>query len=373
MVCRLVSLHIWPWAATGKASSTIVFVGTYTGTGPTDSKGIYAFSLDESKPALVAIGLAAATPMPSYIMNHPSGKYLYAVNEIDDGLVSAFEIDWSQPGQLKLINQQSSRGSGPCYLSSNRAGDHIFVANYNNATVAVLPLDVSTGAVKPFTGFDQQTGSSVDPDRQRFPHAHCILLDKQEQFALSANLGSDQIYQYRFSAANGSITRTVVTPVARPGDGPRHLILSANDKFVYVLNELKSTITVYNYFPQLRPVQTISTLPPSYTLPSTGAELLLSPMTGKFLYASNRGHNSIAVFSVDSVTGFLSLIQIKGVQGDTPRNFNISPSGKFMIVANQDSNSLVLFAIDPTTGKLEATGSTASVPRPTCVKYAVQG
>ena len=354
-------------------SNTIVFVGTYTGNGTTDSKGIYAFSFDESKPALVPLGLAAATPNPSYILGHPSGKYLYAVNEQDDGRLVAFALDSSRPGCLKRINEQSSRGNGPCYLSSNRAGDHVFVANYGSGTVAVLPVNQSTGALKPFSGCDQQVGSSIDAASPRSSRAHCILLDKQEQFALSANLGFDQIYRYRFSSTNGSMARASVTPVAKPGDGPRHLIFGANDKFVYVINELTSTITVYIYSPSLQPVQTVSSLPANYSLPNTGADLLLSPITGKFLYASNRGHNSIAVFAVDNTTGVLSLIQHESVQGDTPRNFNISPNGKFLIVANQNSNNLVLFTIDATTGKLKATGSTAKVSRPTCVKFLVQG
>ena len=246
------------------------------------------------------------------------------------------------------------------------------MANYNNATVAVLPVDVNDGSLKQSSGFDQQTGSSVDPDRQRSAHAHCILLDKIEQNALSADLGSDQIYTYRFSPNNGSLLRTTVTKAARSGDGPRHLIFNANQKFVYVLNELKSTITAYNYFPAMQPVHTVSTLPNGFTSYNTGAELLLHPISEKFLYASNRGHDSIAVFAVDNNTGDLSLIQHIGVQGRAPRNFNISPDGQHLIVANQDSNNLVVFKIDQTTGKLTASGSTVQVSRPTCIKYLVQ-
>ena len=198
-----------------------------------------------------------------------------------------------------------------------------------------------------------------------------ILLDKKEEYALSADLGSDQIYHYRFFSNNGSLLRTSITKAARIGDGPRHIIFNSNQRFVYVMNELKSEITVFNYFPIMEAIQIISSLPENYTLPNTGAEILLHPITEKYLYASNRGHDSIAVFSVDIKQDYLTLIQHISVQGHTPRNFNISPNGKFLIVANQDSNNVVLFTIDEQTGKLTATGSSVQVSKPTCVKYLV--
>jgi 6-phosphogluconolactonase len=361
-------LNLW----SPKASSTIVFIGTGTGDGPKDSKGVYAFVLDEVKSTLTPLGLSGATINPTYILVHPSHKYLYAANGLGNGTVTAFAIDPTQPGHLHLINHQSSHGNGPCYLSTNRAGDYIFVANYNSGTVAVLPINTTDGSVQQFTGFDQQTGSSVDPMRQKSAHAHCILLDKTEQYALSADLGSDQIYHYKFFSNNGSLSRTLITKAGKPGDGPRHITLPSNEKFVYVINELKSEITVFNYLPTMTPIQSISTLPENFTAMNTAAEILLYPITEKYLYASNRGHDSIAVFSVDTNTGFLSLIQHISVQGHTPRNFNISPNGKFLIVANQDSNNLVLFTIDEKTGKLTATGSSVEISQPMCVKYLVQ-
>jgi 6-phosphogluconolactonase len=365
---RIVSFNIWA----PQAPSTIVFIGTYSGDGPTDSKGIYAFELDETKPALTPLGLSVETTNASYVLVHPSRQYLYAVNEQDQGTVTAFRIDPNQRGRLHLINQQSSQGSGPCYLSTNRFGDYIFVANYNNGTVAVLPIDINNGSLRQSSGFDQQNGSSIDPVRQTSPHAHCILLDRREEYALSADLGSDQIYHYRFDPSRGSIERTEITKAGRPGDGPRHVIFNFNERFVYVMNELKSEITVFRYFPNMEPVQIISSLPENYTLPNTGAEILLHPITGRYLYASNRGHDSVAVFTVDIETGTLSLIQHISVQGQTPRNFNISPNGRFLIVANQNSHNVVLFTIDEQTGKLTATGSSVQVSSPTCVKYLFQ-
>jgi len=356
------------WLAAA-SPSVIVYIGTYTGDGTTDSKGIYAYQLDTSQSTLAPLGLAVETPNPSYVFVHPSKKYLYAANEQDDGRVTAFQIDPTNQGRLQYLNQQSSRGSGPCYLSMTKQGDYLFVANYNNATVATLPVDISNGNVKPFTGFDQQVGSSIDPDRQQSAHAHSIRLDPEERFALSADLGSDQIYHYRFQPQNGSIVRTSITSAARPGDGPRHLIFSSNSRFVYLTNELKSTITVFSYFPTMTVIQIISTLPENYTLPNTAAELVFHPINEQFLYASNRGHDSIAVFSIDSNTGRLTLLQHIGVQGHTPRNFNISPDGRFLIVANQDSNNIVLYTIDSNTGRISPTGTNLPISKPTCVKF----
>lgn len=349
-----------------------MFIGTYTGDGPSESKGIYALELDETKSTLTPLGLSVETVNASYILVHPSHKYLFGVNEVDEGTVTAFEIDSTQPSRLRYVNHQSSRGSGPCYISTNRAGDHLFVANYNNGTVAVLPIDVNNGSLRSFSGFDQQNGSSVDPVRQTSAHAHCILLDRREEYALSADLGSDQIYHYKFSANDGTISRTSITKAFRPGDGPRHIIFNADERFVYLMNEMKSEITVFRYLPIMEPIQVISSIPSNFTLPNTGAEILLHPTNGRFLYASNRGHDSIAVFTVDNELGILALIQHISVQGQTPRNFNISPDGKYLIVANQNSHNVVLFTIDEQTGKLSSTGSQVQISVPTCVKFLVQ-
>ena len=351
------------------AKTTLVYVGTYTGTGPHDSKGIYAFAFDESTSLLAPLGLSADTPNPSYLWIHPSRKYLYAVHEQETGQISGFNIDADHHGRLTLINHQSSAGSGPCYLSGNRAGSHIFVANYNSGTVAVLPVDGRDGTLKEYTGFDRQVGSSVNRARQQAPYAHSIRLDRTEKQAISANLGSDQIYTYQFFAGNGSLSRPRVDAVATPGDGPRHFVVSANNEYVYVVNELKSTVTVYHHGATLRSTQTISTVPSNWTLPNTGAEILLHPANEQFLYVSNRGHDSLAVYSVDPSTGHLTLLQHVNVQGRMPRNFNILPNGKHLIVANQGSNNLVVFSIDPQTGRLAATGSTAPISKPTCIQY----
>ncbi len=368
-IIRTDSLNAWHSSLSSKTSFNLIFVGTQTGDNPNDSQGIYAFSFNDTTSKLTPLGLAAITSNPTYILIHPTQRYLYAVNEDDDGKINAFQIDLTKQGNLIFINQQSSRGGGPCYLSTNRAGQYIFVANYNGGTVAVLPIDTNDGSLKESSGFDQQIGSSINPDRQQSSHPHCILLDQIEENVLSTNLGSDEIYTYRFSSKNGSLSRLTTIKTAKLGDGPRHFIFNSNQKFLYVINELQSTITVYKYSSILYPVQTISTLPENFTSDNTGAEILLHSVSGKYLYASNRGHDSLAVFTVDNNTGHLSLIQHIHVQGRAPRNFNISPDGKYLIVANQNSNNLVVFSIDHTSGKLTATGSIAYVNKPTCIKY----
>ncbi|CAF4352929.1 unnamed protein product, partial [Adineta steineri] len=213
--------------------------------------------------------------------------------------------------------------------------------NYSSGTIAVLPFDSENGHIQPTDGVYQQNGSSIDLESQTSSHPHCVLLDKKEENAISADLGSDELYVYRFLPTYGTLKKLYVTKSVEPGDGPRHLIFSEDDNYVYVMNELTSSITVFKYYPILRAIQTISTLPPNFTSINYAAELLLHPVSGKFLYASNRGHDSIAVFQVDKTTGLLTIIQHINVQGRTPRNFNILPNGMHLIVANQDSNNLV--------------------------------
>lgn len=344
-------------------------MGTYTGSNSNDSQGIYAFAFSPSSPTLTPLGLVARISNPSYILIDPKQKYLYAVSEEDPGRISAFEIDSNDGGKLRLINKQSSRGAGPCYLSTDRAGRYLFVANYNDGTVAGFSLNENDGHLEESTDFDQQIGSSINPTRQQSSHAHSILLDPLERNLLSANLGSDEIYNYQFSSNNGSFSRFLVTKTARAGDGPRHMIFHSHQPYLYVINELQSSITVYRYSPHLHPIQTISTLPKGYQLENYPAEILLHPLHGNYLYASNRGHDSIVVYAVNIHTGHLSLIQHIHVQGRTPRNFILSPDGAFLFVANQNSNNLVVFTIDSTTGKLSPTNSTVQINKPTCLKY----
>lgn len=354
-------------SSSAAAPSTIIFVGTYTGSTSNDSQGIYAFDFNDTTGALKPLGLAMSTPNPSYILRHPSRPYLYAVQEDNFGQIHAFEIDQEHPGRLNGINQQPSIGGGPCHLSTDRVGDHLFVANYNDGTVTVLPINEQDGSLKIFTAYDQHIGSSIDRNRQNSAHAHCFLLDNNEEYAFSADLGTDEIYTYRFHRENSTFNRYSISATAHAGAGPRHLLINRNNEYVYVLNELQSSITVYRFQILLYPVQTISTVPADFVGNNTGAEILFHPFDEKYLYVSNRGHDSIAVFAIHPYTGHLSLQQHIHTQGRTPRHFHILPSGKYLLVANQDSNNLAVFNINSLNGLLTETPSIVSINRPTCI------
>lgn len=355
-----------------------VYVGTYTGS---NSEGIYVLDLDLTTGQLTRPRLAAKTDNPSFLAIHSSGDYLYAVNEIGDwkglesGAVSAFAID-PKSGRLKLVNQQSSGGGAPCYLIVDKSGRFVLVANYGGGSVASLPIG-DDGQLGEAASIVQHEGSSINPDRQEGPHAHSINLDAGGQYALAADLGLDEVLVYRFDAESGKLARhDPPSASVTPGAGPRHLSFHPNGQLAYVINELNLTISVFTYNSEsgtLTPAQTISTLPDSATSDEarasySTAEIRVHP-SGRFAYASNRGHDTIAVFAVDGSSGNLALIEHEPTLGRTPRNFEIDPTGQFLVVANQDSNNLVVFRIDQETGHLEPTGSRAEVPSPVCIKF----
>jgi 6-phosphogluconolactonase len=349
-----------------------VYFGTYT---QQESKGIYAARLDPVSGALSESALAAALPNPSFLCVHPAHTHLFAVSEISDfraerlGAVSAFAIDRTD-GSLRLLNQQHSGGAGPCHISIDKEGRNVLVANYGSGTVAVLPV-AADGHLLPPASVAQHSGSSIHPRRQTAPHPHCIGLDAEDRYAFVADLGLDQIVAYRFDAAEGhlSVNHPIVTAVA-PGSGPRHFTLHPQPGFAYVINELTSTITTFSYDQQsgdLREVQTVSTLPNDFAGSNLTAEVQVHP-SGNFLYGSNRGHDSIAVFSVDQVTGKLTMLGYYSTGGRTPRHFGIDPAGNLLVVANQDSDCVVVLHIDQQTGVLEPAASIA-LPSPVCVVF----
>ncbi len=351
----------------------MVYVGTYTGT---KSKGIYVFEMDLSSGAVTPARLAGEAVNPSFVAIHPNQRFLYAVGEVSDfagkktGGVSAFAID-SSTGNLTLLNQQSSGGTGPCHLVVDKAGKNVLVANYSGGSVAVLPIQAD-GKLSEASCFIQHTGKSVNPRRQEAPHAHSINLDAANNFAFVADLGLDKVLVYRFDAAKGTLTPNA-PPAASvaPGAGPRHFAFHPSGRYAYVINEMGNTVTAFSYDAAkgvLSEIQTLSTLPQGYTEVSHTAEVQVHP-SGKFLYGSNRGHDSIAVYSIDQNTGRLILVGIPSTQGKTPRNFGIDPTGTFLLAANQDSDSIVVFRIDPQTGELKPTGQVVEVPKPVCVKF----
>jgi 6-phosphogluconolactonase len=346
-----------------------VYFGTYTGG---KSKGIYLAELDTATGTLTSKGLAAETSNPSFLAIHPSHKFLVAVGEIanfggkKEGAASSFTIE-PKSGKLTLINQESSKGGGPCHVSIDKTGKNALVANYGGGSVACIPIG-DDGKLAPASAFIQHTGTGPDKSRQQGPHAHSINLDPANRFAVAADLGLDKVFIYRFDPAKGSLTpNDPAFGATPPGAGPRHFSFHPSGQYGYVCDEMTSAVTAFSYDKGvLKEIQTISTLPEPVKGNST-AEIQVHP-SGKFVYCSNRGHNSIAMFSIDPDTGKLTRIGNESTQGKTPRNFGIDPSGTFLLAANQDSGNVVVFKIDPATGKLKATGSSLEVPNPVCVR-----
>jgi 6-phosphogluconolactonase len=356
----------------------LVYVGTYTN--KTKSKGIYAYLLDPGVGKLTSLGVAAESEDPSFLAVHPSGKYLYAVNESDhfgaqkSGAVSAFSVE-PKTGKLTLLNQAPTQGAGPCHISLDKTGKFVLVANYDGGSIAAFPVG-EDGLLASASAFIQHSGSSVNKDRQEGPHAHWIGTSPDNRFALAADLGLDKILVYRFNAAKGTLTANT-PPFAKldPGAGPRHLAFHPNGKFAYVLTEMGSSVTAFAYkasngsLSPLQTVSTLSTLRKDYSGPKEAAEIVVHP-NGKFLYASNRaGIDTISAFSIDPIKGTLHLKDEYPTMGKTPRNFAIDPTGKFFLAANQESNNIVIFRIDSTTGALSPTGEVTKAPAPVCITF----
>lgn len=359
-------------SASSAAEKFRVYVGTYTGA---KSKGIYVAEFDSETGVLTEPVLAVETVNPSFLATHPKLPILYAVDEVQEqdgekgGGVSAFRIE-GPDGKLNRIGHQSSRGADPCHLVVDKAGKTILVANYTGGSVSAIPLDAN-GVPRPASQVVQHTGSSINKSRQEGPHAHSVNLDAANRFAVVADLGLDRVMIYRFGEAAHPLSRNEPPSTAvSPGSGPRHFAFHPNGRLGFVINEIASTITTFDYDPRsgaLTNPRTISTLPADFKGTSHTAEVVAHP-TGKFVYGSNRGHDSIAAYSVGS-DGSLSLIEIEPTGGQTPRNFAIDPSGKWLLAENQQSDNITIFAIDPETGSLERKGPAVACPSPVCIKF----
>jgi 6-phosphogluconolactonase len=363
------------------ANSTLVYVGTYTGQ-KSDSKGIHFFRFqgvgDEvtHNLTLVPLGLAAETSNPSFLEIDTKRRLLFAVNETGEfqgkptGGVSAFSID-SATGKLVPINQRSSMGKGPCHLALDRAGKNILVANYSSGNVAVLPV-APDGKLGEATDVIQHSGKSINPQRQEGPHAHCTVFDPSGKFAFVCDLGLDKVMIYRFDAEKGKLTPNDPPFAAlKPGAGPRHMVFRQDGRFAYVINELHSTITAFAYDESkgaLKELQTLSTLPGHWEGANTTAEIDIHP-SGKYLFASNRGHNSVVLFNIDPANGTLTWVEEQGTGGANPRHFGIDAAGKHMAIANQGSNTVLGSRIDTGNGRLKPSGIFADAPTPVCVKF----
>ncbi len=355
--------------STASAESVHVYVGTYTrGTG--SGRGIYRSALDLQTGKLVAPVLAAEAGNPSFLEIHPGGRCLYAVSEVSGGCVNAYRIDAST-GALEFLNQCSSGGAGPCHVSLDHAGRNVLVANYGSGSAAVLPVRPDGWLTEP-TATVQHEGSSVNAKRQQEPHAHSINVSPDDRFVFVADLGIDKIMIYRLDGAKGTLTAhdPAYVPL-KPGAGPRHFAFHPNGRYAYVINELDCTMTAFAYAATsgtLTAIQTVPTLPAGFDGSNTCAEVRVHP-GGRFLYGSNRGHNSIVVYRIDPADGALTFVEHETADIKTPRNFNIDPTGRFCLVANQDGDSVVVFRIDPQSGALEPTGYAMPMPKPVCIRF----
>ena len=352
------------------AESLPVYFGTYT-RGENSSKGIYRSVLNLETGKLSDPILAAEAQNPSFLEIHPTGQFLYAVSEAGGaGSVSAYAIE-ADTGNLKLLNKQPSGGAGPCHVSIDHMGKNLLVANYGSGSASVIPIKPD-GRLGKSTGFVQHAGSSVNLKRQKVPHAHSINVSPDNRFAFVADLGIDKIMIYRLDIEKGMIVAGD-PPFAKvkPGAGPRHFAFHPNGKYAYVINELDCTVTTFTYNSAsgaLTEIQTITTLPNGFNGSNACAEVCVHP-SGKFLYGSNRGHDSLVVYRVDLADGTLTCVEHETADIKTPRNFNVCPTGKFCLVANQGKDSVVVFRINKETGTLELTGHKVSVAQPVCVRF----
>jgi 6-phosphogluconolactonase len=344
----------------------LVYVGTYTGG---KSEGVYVFRLDAASGKTTAPELAAKTENPSFLAISPDRRFLYAAGETGGGTVSAFAID-AATGKLAFLNRESSEGAGPCHLVVDRQGKNVLVANYGDGTAASLPI-TEGGRLGKARSRVAHSGSSADAQRQKGPHAHSINLDPAGRFAVVADLGIDRLMVYRFSPESGELALKDPGGVPlKPGAGPRHFAFAPGGRFAYAINEMHCTVTAFAYDGEggLRELQTLSTLPGEKEKGYSTAEVQVHP-SGKFVYGSNRGHDTIAVFKVEGEKGTLALIENQSTRGKTPRNFGIDPTGRWLLAANQGSDTVHVFAIDGETGRLKPAGEAITVPSPVCVKF----
>ena len=349
-----------------------VYFGTYTGE---KSKGIYISEFDDATGKLSQPQLAAETKSPSFLALHPNRKLLFAVGEASSigtnrhGAVSAYSVE-ARTGKLTLINSQPSGGGGPCHLAVDAKRRLLLTANYGSGSVAALPFADDGRLAEPLSVM-QHTGSSVNKNRQAGPHAHCVNIDPDNRFVVACDLGTDKVMVYRLDAEHGLAENDPPFATVAPGAGPRHVAFAPNGKFLYVVNEMASTVTTFTWNAkkgELAEVQTVSTLPTGFTGNTSCAEIEAHP-SGKFVYASNRGHDSIAVFGVDKASGKLTAVEHESTQGRTPRHFALDPSGKWLLAQNQNSASVVLFSVDKKTGALEPTGEKVEITSAVCAVF----
>ena len=357
-------------------ASLLLYVGTYT-SGPTKSEGIYIQKFNVETGELTPHKVISGVEEPSFLAFGKNKRLLYAVNEtleyegMKSGAVSSFSID-ERSGGLRLINKQPSLGGAPCHLSVTAKGDYVLVANYVGGNVSVHPVN-RDGSLGTSVDLEQHQGKGPNTERQEAPHAHSVILDGSDRFAFVNDLGIDKVAIYAFDAKRGTLSPNPGQPSysTKPGAGPRHFKIHPNSRFAFIVNELDMTVSSLAFDAKrgtLSELQTIPTLPSGYSGPNSCADLHISP-NGDFLYASNRGHDSIVCCKIDKKTGKLQLIEHVSSGGKTPRNFAIDPSGGYLLAANQRSDSIVVFKINKASGKLTPTGKSVNVPSPVCLLF----
>jgi 6-phosphogluconolactonase len=366
------------------ANEMLAYVGTYTetirfGSGKIlqgKGEGIYVFRMDQMSGALELVCKETGITNPSYLAIDSTQHFLYAVNELKtykdqpSGTVSAFAVD-RKSGKLEFLNKRLTHGTDPCHVLVDKNRRCVFVANFMSGSVCVLPV-LEDGSLGEASDFIQHQGSSIDPVRQIGPHAHSVTLDKVNRFAFVPDLGLDKVMLYKIDPGRGRLEPNEVPWIKmKPGAGPRHMAFHPSGRFAYLVNELGSTVAALSYDSErgmLKEMQTIPTLPEAFRGESACGDVQVSP-SGGFVYASNRGHDSIVIYKIDQHTGRLTHVGHEPTQGKTPRHFGIDPTGTFLLAANQDSDTIVTFRIDPHTGQLQPAGHVTQVPTPVCLKF----
>ena len=350
------------------AKTIRVFVGTYT---QTTSKGIYVYDVDTASGVMEYVSHVGGITNPSFLVLTPDARFLYAVGETGDPHGGVFAYDVDQSGTLTLLNSQSSGGAGPCSIDVHRSGKAVLAANYGGGSVSSFPVN-DDGSLGEAASVIQHTGSSVDQSRQQEPHAHMIRHDLDYNFVFSPDLGTDKVMIYALDPDTAVLTPHGEASVP-PGSGPRHIEFHPNRKFAYVINEMGNTITAFAYDGSagtLTAIETVTTLPDGYDEVSHTADIHITD-DGRYLYGSNRGHDSLAMYAVDGDSGRLTLLGIVPTGGENPRNFGIDPTGSFVLCGNQSSDTVTYHRLDPDTGLLHLSGVVAEIPMAVCLKMVV--
>lgn len=358
------------------AQRILLFVGTYTRhvghVKGANGRGIHSFSLDLDTGMLTEIGVTEGIDNPSYLAIDAKHEHLYAVSEVgewDEGTISAYTIN-TDTAALTYINKQPTLGGSPAFVSVDGSDQYVLLTNYSSGQSAVMLPIRSDGGLAPASDSVKHEGSGADPERQESPHPHSIVSDPGNRYALVPDLGIDRIMSYRFDLEEGKLVPNAVPGVQlNPASGPRHMVFHPNGRYAYVIQEISSQVTALAYDSAsgtLEPLHTVSTLPTDFSGANKAGDIQITP-SGTFVYASNRGHDSLAIFAVDETNGRLSFVAHQSTNGESPRGIAIDPTGTYLLAGNHDSHNIVTWRINPQTGLLDETQNIPT-PTPVCLK-----